>query len=58
MEKENLNRIIVLGDFSGGGTGKHDWTRAFSGKGILPAELAKLYKVPWSVVRRWKKKRV
>lgn len=54
MKKENLNKIIVLGDYSGGGTGKHDWTRAFSRKGIIPTELAKQYKVSWCIVRKWR----
>lgn len=54
---ENLNKIVILGDFSGGGTGKHDWTRAFNRKGICPAELAKQYKIPWCIVRKWEKKK-
>ena len=53
MKKENSNKIIVLGDYSGG-TGKHDWTRAFSRKGIIPTELAKQYKVTWCIVRKWR----
>ena len=58
MKKGNSNRIIILGDYSGVGTGKHDWTRAFSRKGIIPTELAKQYKVTWCIVRRWKRKSI